>query len=332
MPREWVIEGYDSFEGLKLRECEAQTPGPTDVRLRVEAFALNWGDADLMRDKYSFSFSALPARVGVEAAGVVDAVGDDVTGIEIGERYCTLPYFYDMRGVSAETVLIDQAFVAKAPETLSAAEAASVWMQFLTAYYPVVEHANAAPGVNILAPAGTSTAGLAAIQIAKMKGATVITTTRSQANRSYLLDKGADHVFVDDGGDMERFLREATNGAGVHASFDPVGGTFTERYTGAMAKGGKMMLYGLLSGEFPQPPIVQMFQNDLWFNAYSVFNFVEDAAACARGKEFVYEGLKSGALKADVDRVFAMEEYIDAWRYLKGPRSQYGKVVVETGA
>lgn len=332
MPREWVIEDYTGFEGLKLQDCEKQEPGPTDVRLRIEAFALNWGDDDLMHNRYSFSFSHFPARVGIEAAGIVEAIGSDVVGVEIGARYSTLLYYYDMRGVSAETTLIDQDFITKAPPGLSAVESASIWMQYMTAYYPIAEMAAAGPGVNILAPAGTSTAGAAAIEIAKLKGANVITTTRSEANRQYLIDLGADHVFVDQGGDIEAFILEATEGVGAHASFDPVGGDFMDRYAHAMAPNGKLMLYGGLAGSFSPPPYAAMFQKALWYHAYSVFNHVEDKAACARGTAFIYKALEQGALKPRVDKVFLMEDYIEAWRYLKGPRKSYGKVVIETGA
>lgn len=331
MPREWVIDGYNGFESLRLRQTERERPGPTDVRLKIEAFALNWGDADLMNNQYSFSFSSFPARVGIEAAGIVEAVGEDVEGVDIGERYSTLQYFYDMRGVSADTTLIDQAYITKAPENLSAVEAASVWMQYLTAFYAIVDIAEAAPGVNIFVPAGTSTAGSAAIRIGKLKGATIIATTRSEANRHYLLDKGADAVFVDDGADITSFLREVTAGVGIHTSFDPVGGTFMERYANAMAPGGKMLMYGLLSGSFQSPPVVHMYQNNLWLNAYSVFNHVEDPIARARGVDFVYSALKTGELTADIDRVFPMDAYIEAWRYLRGERGSYGKVVIETG-
>jgi len=184
-------------------------PGPTEVRLRIEAFALNWGDEDLMNNRYSFSFSGFPARIGMEAAGIVEAIGSDVSGIEVGTRYCTLPYFYDRKGASADTVLIDQAYITRAPEGLSAVESASVWMQFMTAYFPMVELAKATSGRNILIPAGTSTAGNAAIQIAKMRGATVLSTTRSETNRAYLTESGADHVFVDDGGDIAELIRTA---------------------------------------------------------------------------------------------------------------------------
>ncbi len=332
MPREWVINEYNGFEGLTLKACEIEEPGATEIRLRIEAFALNWGDNDLMHDNYSFSFSAFPARIGMEAAGIVEAVGSEVEGITIGDRYCTLPYFYDRRGASADTLIIDQAYVTKAPKGLTAVEAASVWMQFMTAYFPIVEMAKAAPGVNILVPAGTSTAGNAALQIGRMHGANMISTTRSAENRQTLLENGADHVFVDDGGDIQAFLKEATDGVGVHCSFDPVGGDFMERYADAMAKNGKLILYGALTGAYSHPPFLPMIQNSLWFHAYSLFNYVEDLAACGRGREFVYGALTDNALRPNVDRVFPMEGYVDAWRYLKGARATYGKVVVEVGA
>ncbi|MEO1308112.1 MAG: alcohol dehydrogenase catalytic domain-containing protein, partial [Pseudomonadota bacterium] len=81
MPREWVIDAYDGYQGLRLQDCEPVAPGTGEVRLRIEAFALNWGDMNLMMDQYSFSFDYFPARIGYEATGIVEAVGEDVTGI-----------------------------------------------------------------------------------------------------------------------------------------------------------------------------------------------------------------------------------------------------------
>jgi NADPH:quinone reductase-like Zn-dependent oxidoreductase len=101
----------------------------------VEAFALNWGDMDLMRDNYSFSFTKFPARVGIEAAGIVDAIGPGVEGFAIGERLSTLPYFYYDRGASTESLVIDTRYVARPPANLSAVESASIWMQYLTAIF-----------------------------------------------------------------------------------------------------------------------------------------------------------------------------------------------------
>ena len=196
MAREWVINGYDGYPGLVLQDCELGTAGPGEVRLRIEAFALNWGDMDLMLDRYSFSFPRFPARIGMEATGIVDQVGPGVEGITVGQRYCTLPYFYDNAGTSADFAVVDARYITPAPEGLSAVEAASVWMQYMTAFYPVIDISKAGPGTNILATAGTSTAGTAALQLGRMAGATMITTTRFAANEGYLRANGADHVIV----------------------------------------------------------------------------------------------------------------------------------------
>jgi len=332
MAREWVIDDYTGFEGLRLQDCAVEEPGPTDVRIRVEAFALNWGDADLMNDLYSFSFPSFPARVGIEASGIVEAVGSDVTEIEVGERYGTLPYFYFNRGASADTVLIDHRYVAPAPGNLSAVESASVWMQYLTAYYPVVEFVDASPGVNVFVAAGTGTAGNAAIEIAASRGANVIATTRHARNAAYLAGSGANHVFVDDGEkDLAQFILDATDGVGAHLAFDPVGGQYPNRYGTALAKSGTIALYGLLSGAFPEFPIVSMFQSDACLRAYSLFNYVENNEARQRGVEFVYNALMSGDLKPNVDKIYPMEGYIDAWHYLRdGKRETYGKVIINT--
>ena len=332
MSQEWVIDSYEGYQGLRLQDCEVVPPKPGEVQLRIEAFALNWGDMNLMMDQYSFSFDTFPARVGFEAAGIVEAIGDGVTGIEIGARYCTLPYFYINNGASADTLTTDARYLTRAPEGMNAVEAASIWMQFMTAYYPVIEMSEAGPGVNMLVPAATSTAGTAALQIGHAAGATMIGTTRSATNEAFLRENGAAHVYVDDGSDLADFIAEATNGVGVHGVFDPIGADFPSRYGDALAKGAKLMLYGLLTEKMPEIPYAAMWQSNAWLHMYSLFNYVEDLDAQKRGTDYVYAGLTDGTLRPLVDKVYPMEGYIDAWRYLEQPRARHGKVVVETGA
>ncbi len=331
MPRAWVIHEYSGYQGLSLVEVEEETPGPGDIRLRVEAFSMNWGDMNLMRDRYSFSFSGFPAKVGIEAAGIVDAVGPDVSGIEPGMRMCTLPYFYDLRGVSSESVIIDHRYATPAPEGLSAVESASIWMQYMTAYFPIVELARAAPGKAILVSAGTGTAGTAALEIGRHFGATMITTTRFDYNRQFLEEAGADHVFVEGSGNLAELIREVTDGRGIHAAFDPVGGGMIHQYSPAMARDARIFYYGSLDEQFPELPIVDMFQSNAVFHPYSLFNYVEDLAMQAKGTAFVYDALRRGLIAPRIDRVIRMEEYRDAWEYIRAPRKNHGKVVVETG-
>lgn len=331
MLREWVIHEYAGYQGLTLQDCEAETAGPGEIRLRIEAFALNWGDMDLMLDRYSFSFPKFPARIGMEAAGIVDQIGEGVTGISLGDRYCTLPYFYDNRGASADSVVIDARYVTKAPAGLSAVESASIWMQYMTAYYPIVELAKAAPGVNILVTAATGTAGNAALEIGRMYGANMIATTRFKHNIDYLMASGADHVFVADGSNLAAALREFTDGKGVDAIFDAIGAGMIDQYSPALAKGATIFFYGLLDGSFPQLPIVDMLQTNTTFHPYSLFNYVENPETINRGINFVNQALADGKIKPQIDQVFPMEGYRDAWEYVASVRTSHGKVVIETG-
>ena len=333
MSREWVINNYSGYEGLVLQECEKKNVEPGEVRLKIEAFALNWGDMDLMLDRYSFSFKKFPARIGMEAAGIVDQIGEGVKNIELGKRYCTLPYFYYDKGASADYVTIDSRYVTPAPENLTAVESSSVWMQFMTAYYPIVELSKASPEKNILVTAGTSTAGNAALNIGKMFGANMITTTRFDKNCDYLLKSGANHVIVtnNDELDIGKSLNDITKNVGIHAAFDCVGQGMISRYSHALARDATIFLYGTLDGAFPQLPIVDMFQANATFHPYSLFNYVENSRLKEKGTTFVYNELKKGSILPNVDRVYSMEEYRDAWNYLKNPRDNHGKVVVKTG-
>lgn len=332
MSREWVINNYSGYEGLVLQDCKKQNAGAGEIRLKIEAFALNWGDMDLMLDRYSFSFRKFPARIGMEATGIVDQIGDGVKNIELGKRYCTLPYFYYNKGASADYVTIDSRYVTPAPENLTAVESASVWMQFMTAYYPIVELSKASPEKNILVTAGTSTAGNAALNIGKMFGANMITTTRFEKNRNYLLNSGANHVIVtNDELDIGKLLKDITKDTGIHSAFDCVGEGMISRYSLALARDAKIFFYGTLDGIFPQLPIVDMFQANATFHPYSLFNYVENTHLKKKGINFVYNELKKGSIIPNVDRVYSMEEYREAWDYLKNPRENHGKVVVKTG-
>lgn len=331
MAREWVINDYSGYKGLVLQQCKPQNAGPGEIRLRIEAFALNWGDMDLMLDRYSFSFNNFPARIGMEAAGIVDEIGEGVTGIELGARYCTLPYFYFNNGASADYVTIDARYVTPAPKNLSAVESASVWMQFMTAYYPIVELCKAAPGKHILVTAATGTAGNAALNIGANFGANMIATTRFEKNRDYLLDSGASHVIVSDNNKLTASLWQMTDGHGIDAAFDPVGAGMISRYSPALARDATIFFYGTLDGVFPQLPFVDMLQANATFHPYSLFNYVEDPLIQAKGTAFVYKAIEDGKLAPNIDRVYPMEEYREAWEYLSQPRTKHGKVVIETG-
>jgi len=331
MPRAWRIHDYSGYPGLKLEQEPLEEPGAGEVRLRVEAFALNWGDMDLMKDNYSFSFPRFPARVGIESAGIIDAVGPGVDGLAIGDRVSSLPYFYDNRGASTESLVIDARYVAKAPPNLTAVECASIWMQYLTAYFPLAEVSKVGPGSHVLVTAATSTSGAAALEIGRVLGATMIGTTRFAENEDYLRKLGADHVVVTGRDDLAGRLREITGGKGVDMAFDPVGAGLISHYSPMLARNARIYFYGTLDAVWPPLPFVDMWQKNAVFHPYSVFNYVEDEAMLAKGRAAVYAMLEDGRIRPQIDRVYPMEGYIEAFEYMSQPRATHGKVVIETG-
>ncbi|WP_428928906.1 zinc-binding dehydrogenase [Marinibacterium sp. SX1] len=331
MPRAWQIHDYSGYKSLSLDTVPAQEPGPGEIRIAIEAFALNWGDMNLMEDKYSFSFPGFPARVGIEACGVIDAMGADVAGYTVGDRVCTLPYFYYDKGASTESLVMDPAYVTKAPEGLSPVEAASVWMQYLTAYFPISEITPLGAGDFALVTAGTSTAGSAMLEIGKARGVTMIGTTRSPAHAEYMRARGADHVIVTGQDDVAARIAEITGGRGVNLVFDPVGAGLIGQYGPGLARDARVYYYGSLDGERPELPFTDLFQANAVFQAYSVFNYVQDPVLLPRGIDYVKAALAGGDLTPNVDRVYPMEDYIKAWDYLSQPRTSHGKVVIETG-
>ena len=179
----------------------------------------------------------------------------------------------------------------------------------------------------------TSTAGSAALEIGRSCGATMIGTTRYDYNKPYLEAAGADHVIVTDssGDGVAEQLRTLTGGKGIDAAFDSVGGGLMKEYVGALAKDARIFFYGMLDKEFPTIPYAALFQSNALFQAYSVFNYLEDDEHCPKGIAWVNSALARGDIKPNIDRVYPMDEYVEACRYLKEPRRSHGKVVIETG-
>jgi NADPH:quinone reductase-like Zn-dependent oxidoreductase len=195
----------------------------------------------------------LPARLGYEAAGTVAAIGPGVQGFKIGDAVSTIPSFsLNDYGLYGDLANAPVHAVTHHPASLSWAEAAAVWMQYLTAYGALIDLADLKSGETAVIPAASSSVGLAAIQIANKVGATPIALTRGQSKRQALLDAGAAHVITTDEQDLVKEILGITGGKGARVVFDPVGGPTFAKLAGATAHLGTLFLYGALSTE-PTP-------------------------------------------------------------------------------
>jgi len=312
---------------LRMEEVSDRQPVRDEVLIQVDAFALNRADV-MFVDGYYTTEAHLPSRIGSEVSGTVLAVGPDVRTVSVGSRASTIPYpRNNAYGVNGETALVQEYVVTPAPPSLSAEEAASIWMQYLTAYFAFCEKLKLEADDAVFFSAASSSAALGGIQLAKMLGVTTIAATRTPAKRDFLLRAGADHVLISSEENVAERILEITNGKGVRVAYDPVFGKYVEGYAQAMSKHGIIINYGLLGAD-QALPFVSFWQKATTVYFYSMYNHVMDPAQLARGKAMIHGGIASGHLRPIIDSVFPFEQYLDAYRHMLGG-TQRGKIVVK---
>src|SRR5438045_1128384 len=263
-------------EVLRFEEEASRQPGKGEARLRVQAVGLNRAESLFIHGQY-VEQPKLPAGLGYEAAGVVEAVGPDVDMSWLGKTAATIPSF----SMNAYTTLGEEAIVPAAalgeyPAKLSPAEGAAIWMQYLTAYGALVSIAHIAKGDFVLIPAASSSVGIAAIELARAEGAISIATTRKSNKKAELLSLGANHVIATEEEDLVARVKEITGGKGARVIFDPVAGPFVEKLAEAAAPGGIILQYGALSMQPTPFPLIPALTIALSFRVYMLMEITLD--------------------------------------------------------
>ena len=328
MPKALRIHSFSGIDGLRLDEVEMPEPSGSEIRIKVDAFALNYGDFGLMRDDYVFSLE-LPSCFGDEATGIVDALGPEATKFELGERVSTVTFLNEGYGVNAEYALFPEDYLARYPANLSPAEGTSIWVQYLTAYYALFVTAGIGPEDFVLITAASSSAGIGGTQLAKLAGARVIGTSRTSANRAFILETGADHVIATQEENVAERILEITGGAGARIVYDPVGGPLTAAYADAFGQDAIVFLYGDMSGEPTHVPISEAIHRNAVIRPHSVYNFVNRKELRESGVAFVYKALEDGRIRPYIDRTFPLERFREAFAYQLAARNRRGKIIVE---
>src|SRR5215469_3624720 len=316
-------------EVLQFDELDVGPPKAGEVRIRVRALGLNRAEA-MFRSGAYLEAPKLPARLGYEAAGEIDAIGPGVTGLSVGDAVSTIPSFsMNQYGVYGDKTIVPAHAVAKHPASLTWSEAAAIWMQYLTAYGALVEIAPLAKGDAVLITAASSSVGLAAIQIVNSLGAVSIAVTRTGAKREALLKAGARHVIASGEQNLAQEVMRLTDNKGARVAFDPVAGPELETLATAVGNGGTIFEYGALATEPTPFPLFPALAKNLVIRGYTLFSIIGSPEGLERGKRFVVDGLAAGRLKPIVARTFTLAEIVEAHRYLES-NQQIGKIVVTT--
>jgi NADPH:quinone reductase-like Zn-dependent oxidoreductase len=314
-------------EVLRFEDVPPQQPRTGEVRLRVQAIGLNRAESMFYHGQYIYE-PKLPAGLGYEAAGIVEAVGPDMDQSWIGKQVSTIPAFslnkYSMVG---ETAVAPVAAVAEYPANLSPAEGAAIWMQYLTAYGALCGIAKVTKGDFVVIPAASSSVGLAAIEIVKAEGGISIATTRKSDKREVLKKLGADHVIATDEEDYVARVAEITGGKGARVTFDPVAGPFLEKLAEAAQPGGIIFAYGALSGQPTPLPLLRVLPKGLSVRGYTLMEITLVPEKLAIAKKYIYNRLADGHFHPKIAKTFPFAQTVDAYRYLES-NAQVGKVVV----
>jgi len=282
---------------------------------------------NLMENGYVFSID-LPSRMGDEASGIVDAIGPEVTQFKIGDRVSSMPWMNEGYGVNGEFAIVPETFLAIYPENLTAAEGCSIWVTYLTAYYALVEISKIKKDDFILITAASSSAGLAAMDVTHLLGATAIGTTRTNENKQFLIDAGVDNVIVTADENISEKVQDISKGKGARVIYDPIGGPLVMEYAGAMGQNCDIYLYG---GMDPRPTVIpemEMIRKAAVARPYSVYNHIYDKEQRERGVKYIYDALESGKIKPRVDRTYPMEDFRKAFDYQLKGKGRTGKIII----
>ncbi|MGE6698973.1 NADPH:quinone oxidoreductase family protein [Hyphomonas sp. NPDC076900] len=240
-----VSELAPDFAGTGLKELPLPQPKAGEVRVAIKAASLNFPDLLMTEGKYQLK-PELPFTLGMELAGVVDAVGEGVTEFQPGDEVAGGSRI----GAFSEYLVLPAAGLRKKPAALSFAEASAYGAAYLTAYVSLVLRGNLQPGETLLVHGASGGVGMSAVEVGKLLGATVIATSASDEKLKVVKARGADHVINVTRGFREE-VKALTGGRGADVIYDPVGGDVFDESVRCIAFDGRLLVIGFTSGRIP---------------------------------------------------------------------------------
>lgn len=317
-----VCEAFGGLDTLVVRDLPTPVPGARQVRIVVQAASLNFPDALMVQGLYQVK-PALPFVPGLEYAGFVDAVGAEVTRVKAGDRVVAFGV-----GGFGEYALADEVATCVLPTSMSFQVAAAFFLTYGTSLRGLRQCAHLQPGETLLVLGAAGGVGIAAVEIGKAMGATVIAAASSADRLALCRAHGADHVIDYSRESLRERVDAITGRRGVDVVYDPVGGELTEQALRATAWRGRLVVVGFASGTIPKLPanlallrertIVGLFWGD------SVVREPQDHAA---NLQQLFEWHAAGRIAPVVSERVNLYGVVDAMRRLAG-RSVQGKIVV----
>lgn len=312
-------------EVLRYEEVRVGEPGPGQVRLRHAAVGLNYADTYFRNGTYPIP---MPNGLGVEAAGVVEALGEGVTNVAVGDRV-TYTGFINTLGAYATQRLIPAAPLIKLPDSIAFETAAAMTMRGLTSAYLMRRIHAFKPGDSILLHAAAGGVGLIVAQWAKLLGLTVIGTVSSDAKAELARAHGCDFTIDYSREDVATRVRALTGGAGVDVVFDSVGKSTFIGSLDSLKRRGLMVCVGTASGPIDgfNPQLLAM-KGSLYLTRPALADYIADPAEKEALAGELFDHVASGRIKIEINQKYELQDAAQAHRDLESRQTTGSSVFI----
>jgi NADPH2:quinone reductase len=312
-------------EVLRWEEVTVGMPGPGQARVRHEAVGLNFADTYFRAGLYPVP---LPNGIGVEAAGIVEAIGEGVANVVVGDRVTYTGFINTLGAYSTERV-IPAAPLIKLPAGISCETAAAMTMRGLTSAYLMRRIWPLKSGDTILVHAAAGGVGLIVSQWAKLLGLSVIGTVSSEAKADVALKHGCDHVILYTREDVAKRVRELTNGAGVAVAYDSVGKDTFAGSIDSLRKRGLLVCVGTASGPVPPIDATQLaIKGSVYVTRPALADYIADPAEKTALALELFEHVAAGRIRIEINQRYELQDAAQAHRDLETRKTTGSSIFV----
>ena len=314
-------------DSLVIEDLPEPEPGPNDVLIRVRACGVNFADALIVQGRYQEK-PPLPFTPGLEVAGEIVDLGRDVSGFATGQRVAALC----ATGGYAETATAPSTVTVQIPDTMPYETAAGFMVAYGTAHVGLAYRAGLRAGETLLVHGAAGGVGLAAVEVGKAMGATVIATAGSQDKCALASAHGADHVVDYRAGQFKDIVKMLTDDRGADVVFDPVGGSVLAQSMRCIAWEGRLLVIGFAAGDIPQVPAgLVLVKNISMIGVYWGAYRLHDPSVITGSLQRLFAWFEEGALRPMVSETLPLERAAEAMQRLLRREAQ-GKIVLTTAA
>lgn len=324
-----LVKEVGDPDKVVIEEVASPVPGPGEVLIHMKAAAVNFPDLLTVEGKYQ-TIPPVPFSPGKEGAGVVAKLGQGVTSLKPGDRVMVQVEF----GTYAEQMAVPVHDCYPMPDEIGFDEAAAIGVAFQTAHFALVERAHVKTGDAVLITAATGSVGIAAMQLAKAFGCTVLAGVTTMSKAHIATENGADHIIdltVDNPRDSIRDQVKAATGGGVDVVLEIVGGQVFDGCLRALNWRGTLVVIGFTSGE-----IANMKANYVLLKGVSVTGINwsnyrnEDPAWVRRVQDEIFQMYVQKKISMPIQATFPMEDVVKAFNIIRN-REIRGKIVIRMG-